>query len=104
MTIAAYVPNLFDRSRFGTTTVFVETPAEVLGHRPRLLLVDLDRCDRPEDFLIAGIPVIGFGSHVDTDLQQRAVDAGYDQVLARSVFFRRLPQLLDQQPVSGEGE
>jgi hypothetical protein len=40
--------------------------------------------------------VVGFGSHVDTDVHQQAVAAGYEEVLARSVFFRRLPELLDR--------
>jgi hypothetical protein len=38
--------------------------------------------------------VIGFGSHVDRDLLAAARAAGCDQVLARSAFFSRLPQLL----------
>jgi hypothetical protein len=99
VTIAAYVPNLFDRSRFGGRATFVETPEEASACRPRLVLVDLDRCADIQGFCIESARVIGFGPHVDTEIQQRALAAGYDEVLARSVFFRRLPALLD--PATG---
>jgi hypothetical protein len=37
---------------------------------------------------------MGFFSHVQTDLQQQALAAGYDQVIPRSVFARDLGQIL----------
>lgn len=40
------------------------------------------------------VKLLGFFSHVHTDLQQNAVDAGYDQVIPRSVFARDLAQIL----------
>ena len=94
MTIVAHVPNLFDRSRFEGKVTFVASPEEAAGHNPTLLIVDLDRCEDIEGFKIEGLHIIGFGPHVDTSLHQRAVDAGYTEILARSVFFRRLPELL----------
>ncbi|MEM7275430.1 MAG: hypothetical protein AAF547_20310 [Actinomycetota bacterium] len=95
MTIVAHIPNLFDRSRFSGEVAFVETPEEAAGHDPTLVLVDLDRCDDPEGFRIDGpATVIGFGPHVDTELHRRATECGYTEVLARSVFFKRLPELL----------
>lgn len=96
MTIAAHVPNLFDRSRFGGRATFVDTPAEARACEPSLLIVDLDRCDDVEGFRLAGPRLIGFGPHVDSAGHDRAVAAGYDDVLARSVFFRRLDALLDE--------
>lgn len=96
MTIAAHVPNLFDRSRFSGLVTFVETPEEAGALNPSMVIVDLDRCDDPEGFKIDGSTVIGFGPHVDTDLHRRAADAGYTEVLARSVFFKRLPEILNQ--------
>ena len=36
------------------------------------------------------VRVVGFYSHVETELQQRAKAAGFDQVLPRSVFSQRL--------------
>ena len=41
-----------------------------------------------------GIPLIGYCSHVQQDLQQRALEAGCTTVLARSAFVQQLPQLL----------
>lgn len=40
------------------------------------------------------IPLLGFYSHVQTDLQRAALEAGYDQVIPRSVFSRDLAKIL----------
>jgi CheY-like chemotaxis protein len=48
------------------------------------------------DPALASIPVIGFLSHVQTDLAQAAHAAGCDQVMARSAFSRNLPELLQK--------
>ena len=40
------------------------------------------------------IPLLGFFSHVQKDLQRQAFEAGYDQVIPRSVFFRDLASIL----------
>lgn len=95
MTIAAHVPNLFDRSRFGGRVTFVTTPEEAAACNPAVLIIDLDRCEDLEGFRLEGPRVIGFGPHVDSAGQQRALDAGYHEVLPRSVFFSRLNQFLD---------
>jgi len=41
-----------------------------------------------------GIPLLGFFSHVQTDLQRAAVEAGFDHVIPRSVFSRDLEKIL----------
>lgn len=41
-----------------------------------------------------GIPLIGYCSHVQQDLQQQALEAGCTTVLARSAFVQQLPELL----------
>ncbi len=94
MTIVAHVPNLFDRSRFRGRATFVETPDEARAHNPSVVIVDLDRCDDAAGFRLDGATVIGFGPHVDSDLHRQAEACGYSQVLVRSVFFKRLPELL----------
>lgn len=99
--IAAHVPNLFDRSRFQGRVTFVESPSEAAACQPSLVIVDLDRCDEPEAYRIPEATVIGFGPHVDSELHARAIAAGYHEVLARSVFFRRLPDLLAASVESG---
>jgi CheY-like chemotaxis protein len=40
------------------------------------------------------IPLLGFFSHVKADLQRAALEAGYDQVVPRSVFSRDLAKIL----------
>lgn len=44
----------------------------------------------------AGVTTIGFGPHVDDVALVRARSLGADDALPRSVFFRRLPELLPQ--------
>ena len=41
-----------------------------------------------------GIPLVGYCSHVQQDLQQQALAAGCTTVMARSAFVQQLPQLL----------
>ncbi len=70
---------------------------------PRLILVDLHN-EKVDPIALARelkskdnlrtIPVLGFFSHVQTDLQRAAVAAGYDKVIPRSVFARDLPDLI----------
>jgi CheY-like chemotaxis protein len=40
------------------------------------------------------IPLLGFFSHVQTDLQRSAMEAGFDHVIPRSVFSRDLAEIL----------
>jgi CheY-like chemotaxis protein len=42
---------------------------------------------------LKGIPVIGFISHVQIDLKQKAQEAGCNMVLARSAFSQNMPQM-----------
>jgi CheY-like chemotaxis protein len=43
---------------------------------------------------LANTPVVGFFSHVEVELQRKAVKAGYDHVMPRSVFFGELANIL----------
>ncbi len=97
--VVVFAPDLGDRTRFdpfvvthvrsaGKLTEFAEST------EPDLVIVDLDRTSAPADFRIDNAHVVGFGSHVDTDRHDDALDAGFDAVMARSVFFRRMPELL----------
>jgi hypothetical protein len=40
------------------------------------------------------IPLLGFFSHVQSELQRNALAAGYDEVLPRSLFARDLAHVL----------
>lgn len=39
-------------------------------------------------------PLVGFFSHVQIELQRRAEEAGFDRILPRSAFTKRLPEIL----------
>ncbi len=107
--LLAFVPDLMDRSKVaaaaGDRVRFVSSPAALAGDLrdesgvTDLVVIDLGRpgvLDALGD-LQAVDPrprVVGFGSHVDQGLLDQARAAGCDEVLARSVFFRRLPDLL----------
>jgi CheY-like chemotaxis protein len=70
---------------------------------PTLILVDLHhrKLDPVElaselkaNETVRDVPLLGFFSHVQADLQRQAVQAGYDEVLPRSIFFRDLAKIL----------
>ena len=46
------------------------------------------------DPALSAIRLVGFGSHVQTDVLAAARDAGCDEVYARSEFTARLPEIL----------
>lgn len=67
--------------------------------KPRLVIVDLhnqkiDPNDLPSEIKSDDIRLLGFFSHVQTDLQRNAIAAGFDEVIPRSVFARDLPKIL----------
>jgi 2-keto-3-deoxy-6-phosphogluconate aldolase len=101
--VVAFVPDLMDRSKVSAVDAdvrFVATAgalAEAASHPGvDVVVVDLSRPGAVEALrtLPEGLRTIGFGSHVDTALLDQAKAAGCEQVLARSQFFARLPQLL----------
>ena len=77
--------------------------AASLEQVPDLILVDLHN-EKVNAEELAGllkgkdelkaIPLLGFFSHVQTDLQRAALAAGFDQVMPRSVFARDLAEIL----------
>ena len=71
--------------------------------KPRLILVDLHNQqidpltlarELKSDEELRSIKLIGFYSHVQTELQQNALTVGFDLVIPRSVFARDLPKIL----------
>ena len=92
--IAGYVPDLMDRSKLRGIR-FVRRPEELVDADEELLVVDLSRPGVLEVLpRLAGRRVVGFGSHVDRDLLDRARAAGCTEVLARSAFFAGVSDLL----------
>jgi CheY-like chemotaxis protein len=93
--------------KLGMTAEFVKDNALALEKaklKPPLIILDLN-CDAADPLgLIAAIkgapdtaeiPLIGFISHVQTQLKQRAQEIGCDTVVARSVFAQNLPAILE---------
>jgi hypothetical protein len=70
--------------------------------KPSLIIFDLNNVNAKPLTLIPkfksklkkGTSIIGFLSHVQGDLKQKAHEAGCDMVLPRSAFSQNLPQLL----------
>ena len=70
--------------------------------KPSLIIFDLNNANAKPLTLIPklksklkkGTSIIGFLSHVQGDLKQKAHDVGCDMVLPRSAFSQNLPQLL----------
>jgi len=73
---------------------------------PALILVDLNAgcCDGAElarafkgDEDLKAIPLLGFFSHVQVELQKAALSAGFDRVMPRSAFTKNLISILQDQ-------
>jgi PleD family two-component response regulator len=92
--------------RAGMPIVFVKGEKDALEQatqRPALIIIDLNCGSVDVLDLIAklkssaetkSISVIGYVSHVQAELKQKAQEAGCDMVLARSAFSQNLPQIL----------
>ena len=91
--------------RSGLALEFVKDPKEVVEkaqNRPSLIIFDLNFEASSPLQLIAklkgnaetkGISLIGYLSHVQAELKQKAQEAGCDMVLARSALSQNLPQI-----------
>jgi len=97
--VAAIVPDLFFASK-------VKETLTAAGHEVALVpagtaveadvaVVDLDAAG-PDVVRPAGVPTLGFYSHVDTDTRDRAQQAGFDLVVPRSRMAREMPALVDR--------
>jgi len=110
--VIACVEDLFFRSKIEATARHLtapvrfvgakELPAACAGGSTAAVLLELSsdgdalaavrRLRAAED--TAAMPVIGFLSHVDRDLAQKAEAAGVSKILPRSQFSETLPDLL----------
>src|SRR5689334_3817652 len=92
--------------RTGLRVSFVNSRNEALGlaqEKPGLLIVDLNYAAAEPLELIRKlkadeqtreVPLIGYVSHVQTNLRQAAAELGCDVVLARSAFVQKLGEVL----------
>ena len=99
--VAALVTDLMLASR-------VRTSLEAAGHDVEqestlpdeldgvdLVVADLDAVP-PESLEDLGLPVIGFYSHVDVEMKERADAAGLAMAVPRSRMSRELPELVER--------
>jgi CheY-like chemotaxis protein len=113
-TVIAVVDDLFFASRirgtaeqFGVAASFprrIDALMEAAQRdQPALIICDLHatRIDPialakllKADERLRAIPLLGFFSHVQTELQQQAEQAGFDRVIPRSAFTKHLPEIL----------
>src|SRR5438477_3931193 len=114
--IFAFVDDLFFQAKIQETArklnvkvEFVKTEKDLLDHmkqngeeKPSLIIFDMNNANAKPLTLIPklktklkkGTSIIGFLSHVQGELKQKAHDVGCDMVLPRSAFSQNLPQLL----------
>ena len=93
--------------RAGFETIFVESQEQVLSHakqKPAVIILDLNHsaaeplatiAKLKNDAGTSGIKLLGYVSHVQTDLKRAAQDKGCDLVIARSALSQNLPSILD---------
>jgi PleD family two-component response regulator len=96
--------------RAGVTLEYVTAEKDVLEKarsNPALIILDLNfDAVRPVELIgklkgnadLKHIRLIGFLSHVQTELKMKAQEAGCDQVMPRSAFSMNLPQILSSIP------
>ena len=114
--IFAFVDDLFFQAKINETArklnvkvEFVKDEKDLNEHlkqngeeKPSLIIFDLNNANAKPLTLIPklksklkkGTSIIGFLSHVQGDLKQKAHEVGCDMVLPRSAFSQNLPQLL----------
>ena len=114
--VFAFVEDLFFLTKIQDTgrkmnvkVEFIRTEKDLADHmknngeeKPSLIIFDLNNANAKPLTLIPklksklkkGTSIIGFLSHVQGDLKQKAHEVGCDMVLPRSAFSQNLPQLL----------
>ena len=102
MKVAAYTPDLMDRSRItsalpGAEIRYVGNPEALVGLAGiDVIVVDLSKkgvLDALPGIVASGTRLLAYGSHVDRKLLDAAREAGVDEVLPRSKFFSNLSDL-----------
>lgn len=84
---------------------FVETPSDtvkaIIANEASLVLIDLNASPKTLETIrniksnpaSRGVRIMGFLSHVEADLAQKAQIAGCDVVMPRSFFAKSLPEI-----------
>jgi CheY-like chemotaxis protein len=111
-TLVACLDDLFFRSKIEATARHLNVPLRFTGvgdlaktcrdGKTAAVILDLSANGNPldvvtqlrKDAATRDLPIIGFLSHVDRDLAQRAESSGVTRVMPRSEFSERLPDLI----------
>jgi hypothetical protein len=106
MKVAALVDDIFFSSKIsetarqvGSETVFCRS-AEAVPPDAARICVDLNAntfdavAEIQKLRRVHSAPIVAYLSHVQVDLKRRAEEAGAAEVLPRSMFVQRLPELL----------
>ena len=123
--IFAFVDDLFFQAKIQETArklnvkvEFVKSEKDLIDRvkqngeeKPSLIIFDMNNVAAKPLTLIPklktklkkGTSIIGFLSHVQGDLKQKAHEVGCDMVLPRSAFSQNLPQLLRRHGAPDEG-
>ena len=106
MSVVAVVDDMFFKAKIravaeavGVEISFPRTKEALLekARQAGLVIVDLhsekfDPLTLPAE--LGPVRLLGFFSHVEVELQRKALAAGYQQVIPRSVFARELAEIL----------
>ncbi|HLK03066.1 MAG TPA: hypothetical protein VKT53_01400 [Candidatus Acidoferrum sp.] len=108
--VVAYMDDLFFQMKLAETAKHLHVEVKVaaspdallqlMDPLPKFVIVDLNARNAPLQAAQAllrqqpTLPIIGFLSHVQTDLAAQAKAAGFQQVMPRSQFTTNLPQIL----------
>ena len=115
-TVVAVIDDLFFQAKVRTALQHLGLAADIIpnggrlqarlqGSVPALVIIDLtlrsgDATSLIRDLRAAehgrSVPILAFGSHVAVETQKEALQAGASQVVAKSAFAKRLPQLVRQ--------
>lgn len=108
--VVVYIDDLFFQMKLAETAKHLNIEVKVAANPdallqlmdplPKFVIVDLNARNTPLQAVQQlreqqpTLPVIGFMSHVQTDLAALAKAAGFQQVMPRSQFTMRLPEIL----------
>jgi len=108
--VVAYMDDLFFQIKLAETAKHLglevkvasnaDSLLQLLDPSPALVIVDLNAKSSPLEAVQRlratqpSVRIIGFLSHVQTDLAAKAQSAGFDEVMPRSKFSMQLPQIL----------
>ncbi|MBS1839353.1 MAG: response regulator [Acidobacteria bacterium] len=108
--VVAYMDDLFFQMKLAETAKHLQVEVKVATSQeallqlmdppPKFVIVDLNARNAPLEAVAKlreqqpTLRIIGFLSHLQTDLAAKAKAAGFQQVMPRSQFTSKLPQIL----------